>query len=121
LRDIAYEMRKQLRSFELLYRMGGEEFVLILPGAPQEDARELGERLRSSLRACRPGGLDITVSIGISTGSGADVVFDPLFRDADKALYAAKARGRDRVTCFDEIRTRQPDDWVDVPSRLTPV
>ena len=35
LRDIAYEMRQQLRSFELLYRMGGEEFVLILPGAPQ--------------------------------------------------------------------------------------
>ena len=61
------------------------------------------------------------MSIGIATGSGADVVFDPLFRDADNALYAAKARGRDRVTCFDEIRTRQPDDWVDVPFRLTPV
>jgi diguanylate cyclase (GGDEF)-like protein len=115
LRELAYEMRKQLRSFELLYRLGGEEFVVVLPGAPREDARELAERLRSSLRACRPGGLDVTMSIGVATASGADVVFDSLFRDADQALYAAKARGRDRVTCFDEIDSGHPDAWIEGP------
>jgi diguanylate cyclase (GGDEF)-like protein len=103
LRDVAYEMRKQLRSFELIYRMGGEEFVLVLPGAPQEEARTVAEHLRQALRGCRPGGLDVTVSVGVATAFGSQVSFEPLFKEADRALYVAKARGRDRVVTFAEI------------------
>ena len=103
LRDVAYEMRKQLRSFELIYRFGGEEFVLILPGAPEHDARVLAERLREALGRCQPGGLDITASIGVATANGADVQFSQLFGKADRALYAAKSRGRDRVVCFSDV------------------
>ena len=115
LRDIAYAMRKQLRSFELIYRLGGEEFLVVLPGANADHARVLAERLREALRMRRPGGLDVTMSFGVATASGAEVVFDPLFKAADKALYAAKARGRDRVVCSAELQATteaQPGrDW----------
>lgn len=97
LRDVAYEMRRQLRSFELIYRLGGEEFVLVLPGAEDADARQIAERVRESLSAARPGGLAVTASIGVASASGERVVFDSLFKDADRALYVAKANGRDRV------------------------
>ena len=103
LRDAAYEMRKQLRSFELIYRFGGEEFVLVLPGAREDDARMLAERLREAVGAARPGGLAITLSLGVASASGTEVAFTSLFRAADQALYAAKERGRDRVVCFGEI------------------
>jgi diguanylate cyclase (GGDEF)-like protein len=106
LRDIAYAMRKQLRSFELIYRFGGEEFVLVLPGAVEPDARVLAERLRRALRDYRPGGLVVTVSIGVATASGEDVRFGPLFRDADRALYVAKERGRDRVVSISDLERR---------------
>ncbi|MFL5780098.1 MAG: diguanylate cyclase [Thermoleophilaceae bacterium] len=100
LRDFAYEMRKQLRSFELIYRLGGEEFVLVLPGAQHDDADQIAGRLRESLRDARPGGVELTVSIGIATASGAGVRFETLFKQADQALYVAKSRGRDRVVGF---------------------
>ena len=103
LRGIAYEMRKQLRSFELIYRLGGEEFVVVLPGATDEDSRRLAERLRHALSECRPGGLSLTVSIGVATAQGEAVVFDSLFKNADRALYAAKERGRDRVVSFADV------------------
>jgi diguanylate cyclase (GGDEF)-like protein len=103
LRDVAYEMRKQLRSFELIYRLGGEEFVLVLPGARDGDARRIAERLRESLGAARPGGLSVTVSIGVSSARGEQVVFDSLFKEADRALYVAKANGRDRVVSATDV------------------
>ena len=103
LRDVAYGLRKQLRSFELIYRLGGEEFVLVLPGADDGDARRIAERLRESLRAARPGHLDVTVSIGVASASGDHVVFDSLFKNADRALYVAKANGRDRVVSAADV------------------
>ena len=97
LRDVAYQMRKQLRSFELIYRLGGEEFLVVLPGVGRRRAKEIAERLRSSVQAMRSGGIPVTVSIGVSTASGDAVEFDTLFRAADKALYEAKRVGRNRV------------------------
>ncbi|TMM12718.1 MAG: GGDEF domain-containing protein [Actinobacteria bacterium] len=119
LRDLAYEMRKQLRSFELIYRLGGEEFLVVLPGANADQARILAERLRNSLRTHRPGDLDVTVSFGVATASGADVVFGSLFKDADRALYAAKARGRDRVVSAAAVHAQPHAESRRAP--LTPV
>jgi diguanylate cyclase (GGDEF)-like protein len=104
LRDVAYEMRKQLRSFELIYRLGGEEFVLVLPGATDKDARRIAERLRESLRAARPGGLGVTVSVGVASARGERVAFESLFKEADRALYVAKANGRDRVVTAADVQ-----------------
>ena len=121
LSDFAYEMRKHLRSFELIYRLGGEEFVLVLPGAQAAQAREIADRLRAALRTGRPGDLDVTVSIGVATASGGGVVFDPLFKEADRALYTAKARGRDRVVGPVEIDASAQEFSVDDgPAALAP-
>jgi diguanylate cyclase (GGDEF)-like protein len=97
LRDVAYEVRKQLRSFELVYRLGGEEFLVVLPGTTLNEAAAVAERLRSTLEQALPGGLAVTASFGVAGAIGAGARFDDLFAEADAALYRAKDRGRNRV------------------------
>ena len=97
LRDAAYEIRKSLRSFELVYRIGGEEFLLLLPGADLDAGLEVAERVRLAVASARPGDLDLTLSAGVATGAGAAVRYEELFRAADQALLDAKRKGRDRV------------------------
>jgi diguanylate cyclase (GGDEF)-like protein len=97
LRDIAYEVRKQLRSFELVYRLGGEEFLVLLPGTVLNEAVDVAERLRSNIEHALPGGLVVTASFGVAGATGAAVHFDELFAAADASLYRAKAGGRNRV------------------------
>ena len=97
LQSVAYEMRKSLRSFELLYRLGGEEFLVVLPGVDLQGGIVVAERLRKTVEACRPGGLDLTLSFGVSAATGAEVDYGRLFKAADEALYQAKAAGRNCV------------------------
>ena len=97
LRDIAYELRKRLRSFELVYRLGGEEFLIVLPGIGRQGGRATAERLRAGIEEARPTGIPVTVSFGVSAAGGEEVDYDELFRAADAALYAAKRSGRNRV------------------------
>ena len=95
--DVAYRLRKRLRAFDLTYRMGGEEFLIVLPGAPLSAATGIAEDLRASIAGEPIAGLDITMSFGVA-GSG-DGGFDgpAVIAAADAALYAATAAGRDRV------------------------
>jgi diguanylate cyclase (GGDEF)-like protein len=96
LRDTAVALRGAMRSFDGLYRLGGEEFLVLLPGADVDEARRVGERLRTAVGEARPGGLDVSMSVGVSAARGpAD--FQALYRAADEALYRAKDCGRDRV------------------------
>jgi diguanylate cyclase (GGDEF)-like protein len=97
LRAVAYEMRKGLRSFELAYRLGGEEFLIVLPDVELNGGLQVAERMRSALETARPGGLELTMSFGVSAGAGENAAFKPLFRAADAALYEAKRAGRNRV------------------------
>jgi diguanylate cyclase (GGDEF)-like protein len=97
LRDVAYEVRKQLRSFELVYRLGGEEFLVLLPGSTLDDSAEIAERLRLALAQALPGGLTVTASFGVAGAVGGIARFDELFAAADASLYRAKAGGRNRV------------------------
>jgi diguanylate cyclase (GGDEF)-like protein len=97
LRDIAYEMRKRLRSFELVYRLGGEEFLILLPGITLRAGEQIAERLRTAVEEACPTGLCITVSLGVSAGWGEEVDYESLFVAADEALYEAKRAGRNRV------------------------
>jgi diguanylate cyclase (GGDEF)-like protein len=101
LRDVAYELRKRLRSFELVYRLGGEEFLIVLPGINSKAGMEVAERLREAVAQTRPQGIHITISAGLSAGSGEEVEYDTLFRAADAALYDAKRAGRNRVLAAD--------------------
>jgi diguanylate cyclase (GGDEF)-like protein len=101
LRDVAYEVRKSLRTFELIYRIGGEEFLVVLPGMDLVEGLEVAERIRHVVLDLRPGGVEITVSLGLAQASGTDVRFEALYSRADEALYAAKREGRNRLAADD--------------------
>ncbi len=103
LKDAAYVLRKQLRSFELVYRLGGEEFLIVLPGCSIHEGHAIAERVRIGLADARPGGLPVTASFGVAAASGADAAFEPLFRAADAALYQAKRAGRNRVVANGDL------------------
>jgi diguanylate cyclase (GGDEF)-like protein len=97
LQDVAYVMRAALRAGDSIYRVGGEEILVILPGAGREDAIEIAERLRTAVQDRRPVGVAVTVSIGVAVSKPAKVDTDDLIARADAALYAAKAGGRDTI------------------------
>jgi diguanylate cyclase (GGDEF)-like protein len=104
LRDAAYEVRKSLRTFELAYRMGGEEFLLLLPGTDLENGLDIAERIRVRLALARPGDLQLTLSAGVAAAAGDQVSYERLFRAADAALLGAKREGRNRVVAADAPR-----------------
>lgn len=102
LQEIAYRMRRELRAYDLAYRLGGEEFVVLLLGATPRAAVALAEQLRAAVGSDPVVGIDITMSIGVAaSAAGTTFVWDDVFARADAALYKAKADGRDRV-CSDE-------------------
>jgi diguanylate cyclase (GGDEF)-like protein len=97
LQDVAYVMRATLRAGDSIYRVGGEEILVILPGAAHEDATEIAERLRTEVRDRRPVGVAVTVSIGVAVSKPGALDTDDLLARADAALYSAKAGGRDTI------------------------
>ncbi len=98
LKDIAYVMRKELRAFDLAYRIGGEEFLVLLPGANIGEAEEFAHELHKALGAEPRGGHKVTLSFGVAASRYGSVFdFDAIFADADEALYAAKNNGRNQV------------------------
>jgi len=97
LQDVAYTMRATLRAGDSIYRVGGEEILVILPGAGEEDAVEIAERLCQAVRERRPVGVAVSVSIGVAVSPPGAVDSDRLVASADEALYAAKTEGRDCV------------------------
>ncbi|MDH5205911.1 MAG: GGDEF domain-containing protein [Hylemonella sp.] len=99
LQDFVAQVGRALRSSDRLGRFGGEEFVVLLPETPPQQALVVAERIRSRTHLVQPGGeTHCSVSIGVTT-SHADAPDDmnALLWRADKALYQAKAEGRDRV------------------------
>jgi diguanylate cyclase (GGDEF)-like protein len=101
LREASYEMRKSLRSFELFYRLGGEEFLVLMPGIDLPHGVEIAQSLRAAMEASRPGGVAITASFGVSVATGEDIDFLPLYKAADDAMYRAKADGRNLVVALE--------------------
>lgn len=95
-------MRTTLRLSDVLGRFGGDEFVLVLPRTCPEDALAAAERLRAAVavrefHTSAGAPLRATVSVGIASFPRDGSTADDLFRAADRALYAAKQSGRDRV------------------------
>jgi diguanylate cyclase (GGDEF)-like protein len=97
LRDVPYSLRKRLRAFDLAYRLGGEEFLVLLPGADARQAAALAEDLRVTILAARHGDLLVTMSFGVSASPPSSFAYEHVFEAADQALYAAKAAGRNCV------------------------
>jgi diguanylate cyclase (GGDEF)-like protein len=109
LQATAYEMRKCLRSFELFYRLGGEEFLAVIPGAGIAEGRQLAERMRAAVEAAQPAGVDVTVSLGVGVAAGDQLEFERLFNAADQALYEAKHAGRNRIASVEVLHEADPD------------
>ncbi|HET9073563.1 MAG TPA: GGDEF domain-containing protein [Solirubrobacteraceae bacterium] len=108
LRDVAYSLRKRLRAFDLAYRLGGEEFLVLLPGADAGEAATLAESLRDTIESARPGGLAVTMSFGVSASAPDRFDYGEVFTAADEALYAAKAEGRNRVHVASSRASAEP-------------
>jgi diguanylate cyclase (GGDEF)-like protein len=103
LRDLAYVMRKELRAFDLAYRVGGEEFALVLPGADEPTAAALAERLRAAIASEPIATLPITMSFGVAASPPGAFNWDEAYARADAALYRAKQDGRDAVRCASAV------------------
>jgi diguanylate cyclase (GGDEF)-like protein len=103
LRDVAYNMRKQLRAFDLAYRLGGEEFLILLPGSDLRQCAEIAEQLREGVaRDSVAGTPGVTMSFGVGASrQGEPFDYGAVFKQADAALYEAKRNGRDQVRLFD--------------------
>lgn len=102
LKSFAQLLTEHFPSADPVGRLGGEEFVVLLPGTNDEQAYAAAERLRTHIEqhAFRlPDGqsLRLSVSIGVAVQAQADTHWDDLLRRADKALYQAKAAGRNRT------------------------
>ncbi|HET7418208.1 MAG TPA: GGDEF domain-containing protein [Solirubrobacterales bacterium] len=97
LQDVAYTMRATLRAGDSIFRVGGEEILVVLPGAGHEGAIEIAERLCVAVRERRPVGVQVSVSIGVAVAEPGFVDTEDLLARADAALYAAKREGRN---CF---------------------
>lgn len=109
LRQLSLELRRNLRENDLAGRYGGDEFCVILPQMPLEEAAQVMERMRetfSNYRNPQIPELRVSLSIGLAD-------FQPFFSDAamwlntaDRALYAAKDTGRNRVNISDAVMAR---------------
>ncbi len=93
--------RETLRDVDLVGRMGGEEFAILLPETPLESALAVADRLREAIQARRlplaQGMLQVTASLGVAQWQAEDQTVEQTLERADKALYRAKNAGRNRV------------------------
>lgn len=116
LRELAARTVNSVRSVDLIARLGGEEFVVVMPETDLAIAAAVAERLRAAVArepfCLRPNGekLAVTISVGVTVAAGHGDDRDKMLRRADGALYAAKTRGRNCVI------TRSP---ATAPSMIT--
>jgi diguanylate cyclase (GGDEF)-like protein len=110
LKGVAEILRKKVRGGSA-FRYGGEEMAVLLPKAPLEDAAAVAERLRAAIEAKKIAGIRVTASFGVAELDGQ--VADPagFVEHADRALYASKQGGRNRVTAA-ERRTTPTRRWT---------
>jgi two-component system, cell cycle response regulator len=103
LKGFADRIRRVIRGGDLLCRLGGEEFVIVMPNVALDVAQKVAERTRASIEEApfvidKTGqSITVTVSIGIAE-RGRDADAEALYRRADRALYRSKAEGRNRVS-----------------------
>nr|WP_280712741.1 GGDEF domain-containing protein [Desulfobaculum xiamenense] len=118
LKAIATELARHARRTDILARLGGEEFILLLPETGLHGAFVSAEQHRQRIEELSiplaPEPLEITISLGVTELDEADSSLDALMSRADHALYAAKAKGRNRTECLPPCTDAQPN--ADVPA-----
>lgn len=121
LRGVSTVIRQSLRASDRVGRYGGEEFMIMLPETTVEDAAVLADKLRLLVAGERwrlPDGTDVgvTISLGVTGGTGDRLSVDALVREVDAAMYSAKALGRDQVYAFEAPN----DDSTVISSPIAP-
>ena len=103
LREVSDRLKKGLRSYDVLGRYGGEEFLVMLPNTDLTGALVVANRMHQAVGAepilCNGVPLTVTVSIGVADTRAADEEINHVINRADEALYVAKDTGRNRVCC----------------------
>ncbi|MBA6296663.1 diguanylate cyclase [Colwellia sp. MB02u-9] len=99
---VAQQLKTNLRKIDILARIGGEEFSILLPETSAAAGMKLAERIRTEQSNLKivgdwPGEIKLSVSIGVSSFLSDDESFDTMFSRADKALYQAKNYSRNKV------------------------
>lgn len=106
LREFARLLNASVRGLDIVARVGGEEFLVLMPGTTKAAARGVAERILRATAAATAswlgGDVRVTVSAGVATFGEDGSDFDALMESADRALYASKKAGRNRVTVAGE-------------------
>jgi len=121
LAEVARRLELGVRQYDAVGRYGGEEFLVVLPGASRRQTAEIAERLRAGVASppvkLSRGKVVVTSSFGVAaSGEGQNLDLDSLIRLADAALYRAKDAGRNRVA----VSTAGDDKPVDLASQPVP-
>lgn len=105
LRVLGHVLQRCCRAEDVACRYGGEEFLVLLPGAELDAACGIAERIRDEIGAARIG---VTLSVGVAVSGKHGSIWAALLRSADTALYEAKHQGRDRVVAARTSPEAQP-------------
>jgi len=107
IRTIAQVLCREARATDVIARIGGEEFALILPETDDAAAILVAERIRAALMATvvryHETPFSLTASFGVATHGDSHETFDTLMNRADRALYRAKSQGRNQTCAADEL------------------
>lgn len=97
LQEVSQVLKTQNRTEDTVARFGGEEFIILLDQCDTHSAEQKAQYLRKTIEELNPGGMKITISIGIAQLNPAGEIFDDLLKRADIAMYQAKDQGRNCV------------------------
>ena len=118
LKEVGKIIKASIRDTDIGARYGGDEFAVILRKTTGEAAKVVGERIRGKVETCMSNkGITLTCSIGVSCWRIDGVARNSIIQAADKAVYAAKQAGRNRVVAANEIdiiESEQPETMINI-------
>lgn len=118
LKGIGAFLHQRIRENDVVARLGGEEFLMLMNHCDITSASHKAESLRAGIEALRPSGITVTASFGVAQLSQELKNFDLLFKAADQAVYEAKQSGRNRVQISSQNAANSKDPSVSELNQL---